>query len=392
MPSGVSWRSDSLTLIRPPAYHLRTRDEVDCLESGLRRGLRARARAAAALRLAHLHPRVLHPRGRRAPRAPPAARPHEPGHHLHRLRREGGARAHLPLRLRAAHHPRRRVEAAPGRPRPAHHRAQPVPPRHLPGAEVPSRQGHPAGAGPLPAGVQARAARGRPAAEDLHPRGGHRHHPRRRGALPRPRGQLPRAERRVLRPREPHPPQPRLPGVLRLLSGAARSTTTRACSSRPCSTPPRGPARARSRSCSRPASTTPPTSSTPSSPARWASPSWRGATSSSKATASSCGAPMASARWTSSTGGWTTSSSIPSPSAATACSACPGSSTSIARAMSSSPMPRGRGWPTTRASTPSCPPSSSTTWTRTRSSPRCPPISASARTTSATSPSTPTPS
>ena len=51
---------------------------------------------------------------------------------------------------------------------------------------------------------------------------------------------------------------------------------------------------------------------------------------------------------TSSTGEWTTSSSIPSPSAATACSACRGSSTSTARATWSSPTRRERAWPTTR--------------------------------------------
>ena len=77
--------------------------------SGLRRGLRARGqtpRAHYAALISILESFTL--RGRGAARAPAAARPHEPGHHLHRVRREGGARAHLPLRLRAPHHPRPR--------------------------------------------------------------------------------------------------------------------------------------------------------------------------------------------------------------------------------------------------------------------------------------------
>ena len=74
------------------------------------------------------------------------------------------------------------------------------------------------------------------AAQDLHPRGRHRPHPRRARRVPRPGGQLPLPERRVLRAGEPHAAESRLPRVLRLATRCARSRTTRRCSSTRCCT------------------------------------------------------------------------------------------------------------------------------------------------------------
>ena len=98
--------------------------------------------------------------------------------------------------------------------------AQSVSARRLPAAAMPEGRHHPARAGPVTQGVQARAARARPAAQGLHPRGGHRSDPERDGRVSRAGGQLPLPERRVLRAREPHAAQPRLPRVLRLLPRA----------------------------------------------------------------------------------------------------------------------------------------------------------------------------
>ena len=80
-------------------------------------------------------------------------------------------------------------------------------------------QGDPRRAGALPQGVQARAAAGHAAPADLHPRGGHRHHPQRSRGVPHPGGQLPLPERGVVRVGESQPPAPRVPRVLHALSG-----------------------------------------------------------------------------------------------------------------------------------------------------------------------------
>ena len=128
----------------------------------------------------------------------------------------------------------------------------------------------PAELDPVAQGVQARAARHRPAAEDLHPRGRHRHHPERAGRVSRARGQLPRARAACRTCSRTAAAQPRLPRVLRLLPGApdqglpdaaARDPALRGAAAEP--EPGGGRPDAR-------ASTTRPTSSTRSWRARWA--------------------------------------------------------------------------------------------------------------------------
>src|SRR5881296_3611100 len=164
---------------------------------------------------------VLHAGRGQPARAAAEAGAHGPGHHVHGLRREGRARADLPLRLRAARRHRARVGTARGRARPARHRAQPLHRRRLRRAEVPQGQRAAARAPALAQGVQARAAQRAAAARRLHARRRHRHHPRRPRRVPGAGGQLPLPERRLLRARESQPHDARVPRAVRPLPGAS---------------------------------------------------------------------------------------------------------------------------------------------------------------------------
>ena len=215
----------------------------------------------------------------------------QPGHHLHGLRREAeGRRARLPVRLRAPHHPRRRVEEPPGRPGPAHHRAQPLPADVYQDQKLPQGRDRARGARPLAQGVQARAARRDRRPGRSTPTWSAPTHPRTTSGeylVLEDNCRVP--ERRLLRAREPQPPEPRRSRSSSRSIRCARSRTTRRSCSRRCASWPRGAGQnpvggapdAR-------ASTTPPTSSIPSSRARWGSRSSRGATSWSRTITSSC--------------------------------------------------------------------------------------------------------
>ena len=219
---GPGRRSDSSRAGAPSgAGAILGRREVGARDARLRRGLRSDGRPTPALPRADRRAGVVHAGRDRPARAAAEDLAGRPGHHLHGLRREGGDRAHLPLRLRPAHRPGPRVGAHRGGADPAGHRAQPLHRRRLPGPEVPQGRNHPGRAGPLPQGVQARAAAGDATAPDLHARGRHRPGPGRPRRLPGPRGQLPVPERRVLRAGKPQPPAPGVPGVLHPVPGAA---------------------------------------------------------------------------------------------------------------------------------------------------------------------------
>ena len=264
-----------------------------------------------------------------------------PGHHLHGLRREGRARAHLPVRLRAAHHPRPRSGSAS---RPASSSASPRSTCSSP-TSTRTRSASRTASCPPSSSSRARSTSASccgviPPRQDLHPRGRHRHHPRRQGRVPRPRGQLPRA-RAACRTcwRTATSCNRVFPEFFALLPGAPdQGLPDACCSTRCCCVAPRREPEPGGGGADARASTTRPTSSTRSSPARWACRWWRGATSSSRTTTSSC------AR----THGQAQVDVIyrrdrrrlprsPRRSGATACSACPASSTSTARATWRSP-------------------------------------------------------
>ncbi len=187
-------------------------------KKGIRRNLRQERVRSSALPTARFDSGIVHPGRDRAARAPAEALADGPGHHVHGVRREGGHRTDLPVRLRAARDPLTRVGTPAGRAGPAGHGPQPLHPRRVSGSEVPQGPHRASRDRAVSQGVQARAPERDSAAPDLHPRGRHRHHPGRSRRVPRARGQLPLSLGRVVRPREPQYAQSSLSGILQVLS------------------------------------------------------------------------------------------------------------------------------------------------------------------------------
>ena len=140
------------------------------------------------------------------------------GHHVHRLRRQSGHRAHLSVRSAAAHHHGGRVAHARARPDAAADGHQPVPEGRLSRRTDPRRRRRAARPGPELPALPPRDARRARAPRHLRVGGRHRSRPARGRPVRRARGQPARAERRVVHAREPRGHQARAAGPVRPLS------------------------------------------------------------------------------------------------------------------------------------------------------------------------------